>query len=162
RVVGESGVLSRFEALRSEATPLLGRDDELDLLLRRWQQAKAGEGQVVLVSGEPGIGKSRLGVALSQRIQSESHTRLRYFCSPYHQDSPSYPFIVQLERAARFARDDTLEQKLGKIRALLTLGARSDDEIALLAELLSLRNTAADLSLSPQRKREMLFEALLH
>ena len=115
RVVGESGVLSRFEALRSEATPLLGRDEELDLLLRRWQQAKAGEGRVVLVSGEPGIGKSRLSVALSQRIESEPHTRVRYFCSPYHQDSALYPFIVQLERAARFARDDTVEQKAWQV-----------------------------------------------
>jgi class 3 adenylate cyclase len=162
RVVGESGVLSRFEALRSEATPLVGRDEELDLLLRRWQQAKAGEGRVVLVSGEPGIGKSRLTAALLQRIQSEQHTRLRYFCSPYHQDSALHPFIVQLERAAGFARDDTVEKKLDKLRELLAPGARGDDEIALLVELLSLPNSAADLNLTPQRKRDMLFEALLH
>jgi class 3 adenylate cyclase len=90
RIVGESGVLSRFEALRSEATPLLGRDEELDLLLRCWQQAKAGEGRVVLVSGEPGIGKSRLSAALSQRIQADPHIRLRYFCSPHHQHSALY------------------------------------------------------------------------
>src|SRR5207247_977687 len=100
RVVGESGVLSRFEALRSEATPLVGRDEELDLLVRRWQQATIGEGRVVLISGEPGIGKSRLSAAQSERLASEPHTRLRYFCSPYHQDSALYPFIVQLERAA--------------------------------------------------------------
>ena len=162
RVVGESGVLSRFEALRSAATPLVGREEELDLLLRRWQQAKAGEGRVVLISGEPGIGKSRLGAALSQAIQSEPHTRLRYFCSPHHQDSALYPFIVQLERAAGFARDDTVEEKLGKLRGLLAPGARGDDEIELLAELLSLPSSAADLNLSPQRKREKLFEALLH
>src|SRR5262249_20640634 len=87
RVVGESGVVSRFEALRSEATPLVGRDEELDLLLRRWQQAKGGEGRVVLLTGEPGIGKSRLTAALSERIESDQHTRLRYFCSPHHQDS---------------------------------------------------------------------------
>ena len=80
RIVGESGVVSRFEALRSEATPLLGRDEELDLLLRRWQRAKTGEGRVILVSGEPGIGKSRLTAELSQRIAGEPHTRLRYFC----------------------------------------------------------------------------------
>jgi hypothetical protein len=101
RVVGESGVVSRFEALRSGTTPLVGRDEELDLLLRRWQQAKSGEGRVVLVSGEPGIGKSRLTAALSQRIETEPQTRLRYFCSPHDQDSALYPFIGQLERAAR-------------------------------------------------------------
>ena len=162
RVIDESGVVSRFEALRSEAAPLVGRDEELDLLLRRWQQAKAGEGRVVLISGEPGIGKSRLTAALSERIENDPHTRLRYFCSPYHQDSPLYPFITQLERAAGFERDDTAEEKLGKLRELLAPGARGDDEIELLAELLSLPNSATDLNLSPQRKRELLFEALLH
>jgi class 3 adenylate cyclase len=162
RVVGESGVLSRFEALRSEETPLVGRDEELDLLLRRWQQAKAGEGRVVLVSGEPGIGKSRLTAALSQAIQSEPHTRLRYFCSPYYQDSALHPFIVQFEHAAGFTRDDTAEEKLGKLKELLAPAAPGDDETTLVAELLSLPNAAADLNLSPQRKREMLFEALLH
>src|SRR5215831_7928450 len=162
RIIAESGVLSRFEALRSEATPLVGRDEELDLLLRRWQQAKAGEGRVVLVSGEPGIGKSRLSAALSRRIQGDPHIRLRYFCSPHHQDSALYPVIAQLERAAGFARNDTVEEKLGKLRALLLRGARDENDIALLAELLSLPNSAADLNLSPQRKREMLFEAELH
>ena len=162
RVVGDSGVVSRFEALRSEASPLVGRNEELDLLLRRWEQAKAGEGRVVLLAGEPGIGKSRLTAALSERIASELHTRLRYFCSPYYQDSALHPFIVQLERAAGFARDDTVEQKLGKFVALLAPGARGDDEIELLAELLSLPSSAADLNLSSQRKREMLLEALLH
>jgi predicted ATPase len=130
--------------------------------VRRWQQAKTGGGRVVLVSGEPGIGKSRLTAALSQRIEGEPHTRLRYFCSPYHQDSALYPFTVQLERAARFVRDDTIEQKLGKVRELLAAGARGRGEIELLAELLSLPSSAAELNLGPQRKREMLFEALLH
>jgi len=162
RIVGESNVVSRFEALRSQAAPLVGRDEELDLLLRRWRQAKAGEGQVVLISGEPGIGKSRLTAALAQRIESEPHTRLRYFCSPHHQDSALYPFITQLERAARLTHGDTVEQKLGKLRDLLAPAARSDDEIQLMAELLSLPNNAAELNLSPQRKREMVFEALLH
>jgi class 3 adenylate cyclase/tetratricopeptide (TPR) repeat protein len=162
RVLGESGVVSRFEALRSDAAPLVGRDEELDLLLRRWQQAKTGEGRVVLISGEPGIGKSRLTAALSERIEIEPHTRVRYFCSPHHQDSAIYPFIIQLERAAGFARDDTVERKLGKLRELLAPGARRDDEIELLAELLSLPNSAGNLNLSPQRKREMLFEALLY
>jgi predicted ATPase len=161
-VVDESGVLSRFEALHSGTTPLVGRDEELDLLLRRWQQAKAGEGRVVLLSGEPGIGKSRLTASFSQAVESEPYTRLRYFCSPHHQDSALYPFITQLDRAAGFTRDDTAEEKLCKLRELLAPGARGDDEMELLAELLSLPGSAAELNLSPQRKREMLFEALLH
>jgi class 3 adenylate cyclase/predicted ATPase len=161
RVLGESGEVSRFEALRSGTSPLVGRDEEVELLLRRWEQAKTGEGRVVLISGEPGIGKSRLTAALSEQIGTEPHTRLRYFCSPHHQDSALYPFIAQLERAAEFTRDDAVEEKLGKLRALLAPGSRDDDEIALLSELLSLPSSAADLNLSPQRKREKLFEALL-
>src|SRR5580693_4218724 len=160
RVIGESGMLSRFEALRSGETPLVGRDEEVELLLRRWHQAKSGEGRVVLISGERGIGKSRLTAALSEHIGTEPH-RLRYFCSPHHQDSALYPFIAQLERAAGFSRDDAVEAKLGKLRALLAPGARDGDDIALLAELLSLPSSAASLNLSPQRKREKLFEALL-
>ena len=135
RVIGESGMLSRFEALRSGETPLLGRDEEVELLIRRWQQAKTGEGRVALISGEPGIGKSRLTVALSEHIWAEPHTRLRYFCSPHHKDSALYPFIAQLERAAGFARDDMVEEKLGKLRALLAPGTRDDDDITLLTEL---------------------------
>ncbi len=161
RVIGESGMLSRFEALRSGETPLVGREEEIELLVRRWQQVKGGEGRVVLISGEPGIGKSRLTAALSEHIGTDPHTRLRYFCSPHHQDSALHPFIAQLERAAGFARDDTVEAKLGKQRALLAAGAEDDDDFALLSELLSLPSSAADLNLSPQRKREKLFEALL-
>ena len=137
--------MSRFEALRSEATPLVGRDEELDLLLRRWQQAKAGEGRVVLISGEPGIGKSRLTAALSRAIESEPHARLRYFCSPHHQDSALYPFIAQLERAAGFARDDTAEAEARQARGIARAGrAAADDEFELFAELLSLPSSAAD------------------
>ena len=108
RVLGESGEVSRFAALRSETSALVGRDEEVDLLVRRWKQVKTGEGRVVLISGEPGIGKSRLTTWLSEHIEGESHTRMRYFCAPHYQDSALYPFIVQLERAAGFARDDTV------------------------------------------------------
>ena len=158
-----SSVASRFEALHvSGLTELVGREEELELLLRRWTKAKTGEGQVVLLSGEAGIGKSRLTAALLEKLAGEPHTRLRYFCSPQHTDSALYPVIVQLERAAGLARDDTADQKLGKLRGLIASGARGDDEIDLLAELLSLPSSAADLNLSPQRKRQKLFEALLH
>src|SRR6266853_6266327 len=113
-------VASRFEALRGVAlTRLVGRDEEIDLLLRRWVRAKAGDGQVVLVSGEPGLGKSRIAAALAEFLQAEPHLRLRYFCSPYHQDSALFPFVDQLGRAAGFARDDLPASKLEKIEALL-------------------------------------------
>jgi hypothetical protein len=100
QVLGEGILESRFEALRPGATPLIGRDEEMELLLRRWAQAKAGNGRVVLISAEPGVGKSRLAEALAERIVAEPHTRLRYFCSPHHQDSALYPVIAQMERAA--------------------------------------------------------------
>ena len=161
RVIGESGMLSRFEALRSGATPLVGRDEEIELLVRRWEQAKTGEGRVVLISGEPGIGKSRLTAALSEQIGSEPHTRLSYFCSPHHQDSALYPFIAQLERAAGLARDDTVDAKLGKLRALLAPGTADGDDVAAAERAAVAAEYAAELNLSPQRKRENLFEALL-
>jgi class 3 adenylate cyclase/predicted ATPase len=162
RVIGESGIVSRFEALRSGTTPLVGRDEDLNLLLRRWQQAKAGEGRVVLISGEPGIGKSRLTAALSQRIETEPHTRIRYFCSPHDQNSALHPFIGQLERAAGFTRDDTNATKLDKLEALLGDGAEPGD-LSVIAEMLSLSGSErfAPLDLSPQRKKERTLAALL-
>ncbi|MGC2412365.1 MAG: AAA family ATPase, partial [Stellaceae bacterium] len=165
RVVGESGVASRFEALRSGATPLVGRDEEVDLLLRRWAQAKAGEGRVVLISAEPGIGKSRLAEAVEERIaagpHTTPHTRLRYFCSPHHQDSALFPVIGQIERAAGFARDDAASTKHDKLAALLPHSP--PDELSLVAELLSLPANEArgEIELTPQRRKEMTFAALL-
>jgi class 3 adenylate cyclase/predicted ATPase len=164
RVVRESGVVSRFEALRGEAlTAFVGREEEIELLLRRWQRATAGEGQVVLLSGEAGIGKSRLAGALHDQLVGEAHTRLRYFCSPHHQDSALYPFITQLERAAGFAREDTVETRLDKIEALLAPASPPFEDFALLAELLSLpaEPRYPPLGLSPQRKKDKTFEALL-
>jgi predicted ATPase len=103
--------------LRTATTPLVGRSEEIELLLRRWLQAKDGDGQVVLICGEPGIGKSRIAQTLVERLAGDQYTRLRYFCSPHHQDSAFYPSITQLERAAAFQRDDTAEQRLAKLRS---------------------------------------------
>ena len=120
QVLRPSVVASRFEALRGLVkTRLVGRDEEIDLLLRRWARAKAGDGQVVLVSGEPGLGKSRIAAALAERLLPEPHLRLQYFCSPYHQDSALFPFIDQLGRASEFARDDPTPARFEKLEALL-------------------------------------------
>ncbi|MES0098243.1 AAA family ATPase [Mesorhizobium sp. M0019] len=162
RVFRESAVESRFEALHGTTpTPLVGREEEVDLLQRHWHRAKSGEGRVVLLSGEPGIGKSRLTVTLQERIQNEPHTRLRYFCSPHRQDSALHPTIAQLERAAGLERDDPPERKLDKLAALLA--AASPEDGALLAELLSLPTEGRfpPLQLTPQRKKEKTFDALL-
>ena len=128
-----ASVESRFEALHASGlTELVGREEELELLLRRWSKAKTGEGQVVLLSGEPGIGKSRLTAALLERLAAEPHTRLRYFCSPQHTDSALYPIISQMERAAGFAHDDTAQAKLDKLDALLAQTSTPQQDAALL------------------------------
>jgi class 3 adenylate cyclase/tetratricopeptide (TPR) repeat protein len=158
-----SSVESRFEAMHvSGLTELVGREEELELLLRRWSKAKTGEGQVVLLSGEPGIGKSRLTAALLERIAAEAHTRLRYFCSPQHTDSPLYPIISQMERAAGLAHDDTTQAKLDKLDALLAQSSTPRPDAALLAEMLSLSNDGRypALELAPQQKRQKTLEAL--
>ena len=161
RVIAESGVLSRFEALRTGTAPLVGREEEFERLMRRWARAKAGEGQAVLLSGEPGIGKSRLTVSVLEQLEQEPHTRLRYFCSPHFRDSALWPVISQMERAAGFERDDTATVRLEKLQAVAAPGTRDQGDIALLSELLSLPNAAAGLNLSPARKREKLFDAII-
>jgi predicted ATPase len=110
-----SAVDSRFEALRTITTPMVGRNEEIEFLMQRWGQAKTGEGSVALISGEPGIGKSRIVQSVLERIKGERHLRLRYFCSPHHQDTALYPVIRQVEQAARFRREDTVEQRLEKL-----------------------------------------------
>jgi class 3 adenylate cyclase/tetratricopeptide (TPR) repeat protein len=163
RVVAENRTLGQFEALRSGTTPLVGRDEEMELLLRRWTQAKAGKGRVVLISAEPGIGKSRLAAALAERIAAEPHMRLRHFCSPHHQDSALYPVIAQMERAAGFLHTDTPAARLAKLQASLAATVPSIEDVALIVELHSLPSVdlAPPLDLTPQRKKEKTFEALL-
>ena len=164
QVLGPSAVASRFEALRGSAlSGLIGREEEIDLLLRRWLRAKVGDGQVVLICGEAGIGKSRIAATLNKRLDAEPHLRLRYFCSPYHQDSALFPFVDQLSRAAGFANDDPLAAKLEKLEALLAHAAPSNDDVAFLADLLSLPVSERHPlpNLSAQRKKERTLEALI-
>jgi class 3 adenylate cyclase/predicted ATPase len=154
----------RFEAMHATGvTELVGREEELELLLRRWSRAKTGEGQVVLLSGEAGIGKSRLTAALLERLATEPHTRLRYFCSPQRTDSAFFPIIGQLERAARLAHDDTAQAKLDKLDALLAQSSTSPNDAALFAEMLSLPNDGRypALDLAPAQRRQKTLEALV-
>ena len=162
KVLGAGTAESRFEALHADATPLVGREEEVDLLMRRWEQAKRGEGCVVLVSGEPGIGKSRIAQSVLERLSGEPHTRMRYFCSPHHQDSALYPFITQIERAAGFDRDDAVATKLSKLESLLAQTADSiADPVTLLADLLSLSTGSSRLPTDPTRRRELILAALI-
>ena len=163
RVLSENRAVGQFEALRSGATPLVGRDEEMELLLRRWAQAKAGNGRVVLISAEPGVGKSRLAEALAEWIADEPHTWLRYFCSPHHQDSALYPVIAQMERAAGFRHEDGSPARFGKLRALLAAAEPPVEDVALIADLHALPSIdlAPPLDVTPQRKKEKTFEALL-
>jgi class 3 adenylate cyclase len=161
--VRASSAEGRFEAMHATGlTALVGREEESELLMRRWSKAKTGEGQVVLLSGEAGIGKSRLTAALLERLASEPHTRLRYFCSPQHADSAFYPIIGQLERASGLARDDTPQARLDKFDALLAQSSTSPQDAALLAELLSLPNDGRypAIDLSPQQRRQRTLDAL--
>jgi len=164
QVIGTSILDSRFEALHATRTPLVGREEEIELLLRRWRQAANRDGRVVLLSGEPGIGKSRLTVELQERLQAESRTCLHHFCSPHHQDSPLHPIISQLQRAAGFRRDDTDEEQLDKLTAML---ARATDDLTeaapLIANLLSVPtgDRYPRVDLTPQKRKEKTLRALL-
>src|SRR5262249_26958612 len=153
---------NRFKALRAATTPLIRRDNEIDLLLRRWQQVKAGDGCVVLITGEPGIGKSRLAHAFLEQLRDEPHARLRYFysfCSPHHRDTAFYPIITQLERAARLRREDSGQQRLDKLEALLA-SSHSDlnKVVPLFAALLSIPTGERypRPNLSPQKQKQQM------
>ncbi len=164
QVVGASVTQSRFEALRAATTPLVGRDEEIDLLMRQWQKAKTGEGQAVLISGEPGIGKSRIAQTIVERMSGEPHSQLRYFCSPHHQDSALYPLIVQIERMADIRREDTDDERLAKLEAAVTQGPDQLPSIVpLLADLLSIPvgDRYPPLNLTPQKRKEKTLHALL-
>jgi class 3 adenylate cyclase len=162
-VLRPASVESRFEALHAAGlTELIGREEELDLLLRRWSKAKTGDGQVVLLAGEAGIGKSRLTAALMKRLEGEPHTRLRYFCSPQHTNSAFYPIIDQMERAAGLAHGDTVKSKLDKLDALLAQTASFAQNLSLFADMLSLPNDGRypTLDITPEQRRQRTLEAL--
>ena len=158
-----SSAEGRFDALHTTGlTALVGREEESELLLRRWSKAKTGEGQVVLLSGEGGIGKSRLTAALLEHLATEPHTRLRYFCSPQHTDSAFYPIIGQMERTAGLGYDDKPQAKLDKLDAVLAQTSTSPEDAALFAEMLSLPNDGRYpvLALTPEQRRQRTLEAL--
>jgi predicted ATPase/class 3 adenylate cyclase len=164
QVLRATGVESRFEAHHtSRLTPLIGRDEEIELLLRRWQHAKR-EGCAVVLSGEPGIGKSHISLALQERLQAERHITVRHFCSAHHTNSALYPFIRQLERAARFQRGDSPAQRFAKLETLLVRSGADPERVVLpLANLLSLpiKDSYHVPELSPQKRKEMTLAALL-
>ena len=148
---------------KTKLPPLFGREEEIELLLRRWRHATQEEGRVVVLTGEPGIGKSHIAFSLDERLQSESHITLRYFCSAHHTNSALFPFISQLERAAGFEHGYSPAEKLSKLDALLAQSTADPEHVAVLASLLAL--PASDdyrlQELAPQKRKEKTFEALL-
>lgn len=161
-VLGESLIDSRYDALRRGQSSLVNRAEEFELLLRRWEQSKTSEGRVVLLTGEPGIGKSRLIAALEQHVGAAPHLLLRFLCSPHHLDTPLHPIIRHIERAADFQRGDSPAAKWDKLTNALPPSASSDDK-ALLADLLSIPCEAGELldTLTPQRRKAMTFAAIV-
>jgi class 3 adenylate cyclase/predicted ATPase len=166
RVLGEGTADSRFEALHGERiTPLVGREHEIGILLERFDRARYGEGQVVLLSGEPGIGKSRIVRALGERLGMESYISVNHFCSPFHTNSPFYPVISLLKRAAGFRREDASETMLEKLESLLSkAGADIRDSAPLMAALLSIETGERYplLKLAPDAQKQRTLEALVN
>ena len=157
RITGIATTEGRFEARTRHLTPLVGREAEMAMVMARWEQARAGEGQVILLSGEPGIGKSRITQTLRERVADEPQTRLRYQCSPYHTNSALHPVIEQIGRAASFQRDDSPDKKLDKLEKVFP----NDAGRALVASLLSLPvERYAPLAMSPQKQKEETLRTL--
>jgi class 3 adenylate cyclase/tetratricopeptide (TPR) repeat protein len=164
QVLAPSGVESRFEAMhKTKLPPPLGREEELELLLRRWRHVREGEGRVAILTGEPGIGKSHIALALNERLQGEPRITVRYFCSAHHTNSALFPFIGQLERAARFERGDTPAGKQSKLQALVAQSTQDPEHVAVLANLLALPGDDSHQlqELSPQKRKEKTLETLL-
>jgi class 3 adenylate cyclase/predicted ATPase len=165
RVQGEGRAEGRFEALHGERlTPLVGREHELGILLERWAWAKEGDGQVVLLSGEPGIGKSRLVRVLRDQLGDEPYTPLSHYCSPYHTNSALHPVIGLLERATRLDRDEPPEQQLAKLEAVVARSSeRLDEVVSLLAALLGLPTSKRypALTLTPEMQKRRTLQALV-
>jgi class 3 adenylate cyclase/predicted ATPase len=164
QVLRPSAVESRFEAWHADTRiPLIGRERELDLLLRCWAQAKIGQGLIVLLSGEPGIGKSRIAADVVEHLSGDKLSCLRFFCSPDHVDSALHPLLARIERAAELKRDDTPDRKLQKLEALFPQSRGKSEDAALLADLLSIpadgRRPA--LKLSPEQKKEKTLATLV-
>jgi class 3 adenylate cyclase/tetratricopeptide (TPR) repeat protein len=163
RVHGETTLSGRSEArFVSTSGPIVGRENELEFLLDQWRQTVSGDDRVVVVSGEPGIGKSRLLAALEERLANERRFNLRYFCSPHHQDDALYPIVSRWEREAGFARSDTAEDKIRKLEALSASRGLEENDIPLLAAMLSvpLGDRYPRLDLSPRRQKEKIFDML--
>ena len=164
QALGTSGAESHFEAMHTiKLPPLFGREEEIELLLRRWRQATQEEGRLVTLTGEPGIGKSHIAFAFNERLQDKSHITLRYFCSEHHTHSALFPFINQLERAAGFKHNNLPQEKLSKLDALLAQSTHDPEHLTVLANLLAL--PADDhyrlQDLTPQKRKEKTFAALL-
>ena len=166
RVIGERQASTRFEAVHGRALfPIVGREAEIALLRERWQSARAGEGQVVLLCADAGMGKSRVAQVLRDHIAADGRRALRFQCSPYHRNSALHPIIVQLQHAAGIKPHDTPEARLQKLEALTNPEALPalNEDVALLASLLSIPAAPhhPSLDLSPEEAKRRTLQALV-